>query len=70
MDVSTRFRLANDAIAARARAYDVASAPFLCECRDRRCFGVVPLTLEEFETTRAEARAVVIEGHAANDEVP
>jgi len=44
------FRLANDTIADRARRLDITGpVPFICECRDDRCFALVHVPIEEYE---------------------
>jgi hypothetical protein len=61
-----RFRLANEQID-RARielGFDGEAVPFLCECADRSCTDVLPLTPDEYAQARAEDdRFVVLPGH-------
>jgi hypothetical protein len=48
------FREANNRIADRAVELDWRGPlPLLCECDDRRCFTLVRVTLEEYESVRA-----------------
>jgi hypothetical protein len=59
------FRRANERIAEKGRElgwrYPI---PFLCECSERRCFGRVELTLEEYEQLRShQERYVTLPGH-------
>ena len=61
------FREANEKVAARARELEVDHPlPFLCECRDQRCFARISLTLEEYEQARSDLRRyLTIPGHEA-----
>jgi hypothetical protein len=59
------FREANERVAAKAGEFELAyPIPFLCECRDRRCFARISLTLEEYEQARSDPRRyLTIPGH-------
>jgi hypothetical protein len=59
------FREANERVAAKAGELKFAHPlPFLCECRDRHCFGRISLTLEEYEQVRSDPRRyLTIPGH-------
>lgn len=59
------FREANERVAAKAGELKFAHPlPFLCECRDRHCFGRISLTLEEYEQVRSDPRRhLMIPGH-------
>ena len=59
------FRSANDRIAEKGRELGWRiSVPFLCECSERRCFGRVELTLEEYELLRSHPqRYLTVPGH-------
>lgn len=60
------FRLANETLEAKAAEFGVGEerTPYLCECEDDRCMGVVRLTREEYEAVRAHPkRFVMIPGH-------
>jgi hypothetical protein len=62
------FREANERVAARARELEVDQPlPFLCECRDQRCFARISLTIEEYEQARSDPRRyLTIPGHEAS----
>jgi hypothetical protein len=66
------FREANERVAAKAGELEVAyPIPFLCECRDRRCFARISLTLEEYEQARSDPRRyLTIPGHDTSREKP
>ena len=50
------YRDANERIERAAVEYEVTGAvPFICECADPECRGVVLLTLREYEEIRASA---------------
>lgn len=56
------FRAANEAILGPARGRDPLT--FICECGDEMCFDVIELTLEEYESVRADGRCFAIaSGH-------
>jgi hypothetical protein len=65
--VENVFREANESVAAKARELKlVHPIPFLCECRDTRCFARISLTLEEYEQARSDPRRnLTITGHEA-----
>ena len=67
MRVEKVFREANEGVAAKARELKlVHPIPFLCECRDPRCFAHISLTLEEYEQARSDPRRnLTITGHEA-----
>jgi hypothetical protein len=57
-----RFRLANEQID-RARielGFDGEAVPFLCECADRSCTDVLPLTPDEYARARAKGDRYVL----------
>jgi hypothetical protein len=63
----TVFRDANELLEARREELSTISGrtPFLCECADPRCTGVIPLTLEEYRRVREQPNRFVLEpGHA------
>jgi hypothetical protein len=66
--VENVFREANEGVAAKARELELAHPiPFLCECRDRRCFAHISLTLGEYEQARSDPRRyLTITGHGAS----
>jgi hypothetical protein len=59
------FREANERIAEKARELEMEPPiPFLCECSDKRCFGRLHLTLEDYEEARSDPqRYLTISGH-------
>jgi hypothetical protein len=59
------FRIANDRIAEKGRELGWRfPVPFLCECSERRCFGRLELTLEEYEQVRSHPqRYLTLPGH-------
>ena len=59
------FRSANDRIAEKGRELGWRfPIPFLCECSERRCFGRIELTLEEYEQLRSHPqRYLTLPGH-------
>jgi hypothetical protein len=59
------FREANDRIADRAIELDWRGPfPILCECGDRRCFAILRVTLEEYESVRAQLEQYLVKpGH-------
>jgi hypothetical protein len=59
------FREANERIAEKARELQMQPPiPFLCECSDRRCFGRLHLTLEEYDEARSDPqRYLTISSH-------
>jgi hypothetical protein len=59
------FREANDRIADRAIDLDWRGLlPILCECGDRRCFAILRVTLEEYESVRAHLEQYLVKpGH-------
>jgi hypothetical protein len=61
------FREANERISAAAGSYGIETPiPFICECSDPSCSGIVRLRLEEYEEVRANSRHFVnIPGHEA-----
>lgn len=61
------YRDANERIERAAVEYEVTGAvPFICECADPECRGVVLLTLREYEEIRASAtRFFSLPGHEA-----
>ena len=65
MRVEDVFRDANERVAAKAGALEVAyPIPFLCECRDSHCFATISLTLEGYEQVRSSPRRyLTIPGH-------
>ena len=66
-----RFRLANEHID-RARVelgFDGDAVPFLCECPDRSCTDLLPLTPVEYAHARAgRDRFILLPGHVPEDE--
>jgi len=61
-----RFREANESIEAMADALDAdfSRIPFLCECADRTCTEIVPMSLEEYEEVRSDSRQFLnVPGH-------
>jgi hypothetical protein len=62
---NARYREANERIATAAGEYDVTGPiPFICECADRTCTGVVLLPLQDYERIRAEAtHFLTLPGH-------
>jgi hypothetical protein len=65
LKVEDVFRAANENIAAKARELRMEPPiPFLCECSDRRCFGRIALTIEEYDEARAgPQRYLTTTGH-------
>lgn len=65
------FRAANEKLeraVRRLRAKDEAT-PYLCECEDESCMGVVRLTREQYEAVRAHSkRFLVLPGHQEGNE--
>jgi hypothetical protein len=61
------FREANERISAAAGSYGVdMPIPFICECPDPRCSGIVRLRLEQYEEIRADPRHFLnLPGHEA-----
>jgi hypothetical protein len=61
------FREANERISAAAGSYGIETPiPFICECSDPTCSGIVRLTLGEYEEVRANSRHFMnIPGHEA-----
>jgi hypothetical protein len=61
------FRLANESIAELAESLDMdGRIPFLCECADRSCTDLLRLTLDEYESIRANpAYFAKVPGHEA-----
>jgi hypothetical protein len=61
------FRLANESIAELAESLDMdGRIPFLCECADRSCTELLRLTLDEYESIRANpAYFAKVPGHEA-----
>jgi len=59
------FRSANDRVAEKARELGWRfPVPFLCECSERRCFGRIELTREEYEQLRSHPeRFMTLPGH-------
>ncbi len=56
------FRAANEAILGPSRASD--SLTFICECGSETCLDGIRLTLEEYESVRADGRSFVLaSGH-------
>ena len=54
------FREANERIAEKARELQMQPPiPFLCKCGDKRCFGRLHFTLEDYEEARSEPVLVV-----------
>jgi hypothetical protein len=69
-----RFRDANDRLEAAVEDFVATEdgVPFLCECADDDCLGVVRLTLSEYDAIRSdEHRFFMLPGHAlaAGEEV-
>ena len=63
----TIFRAGNEALRRVAGSRNGA-VPFLCECRDERCFTRIPLTSAEYEEVRAHPRRfVVARGHEGDE---
>jgi hypothetical protein len=66
-----RFRLANDEID-RARIelrFEGGAVPFLCECPDRSCTEVLPLSPDEYARARAaENRFILLPTHVPDGE--
>jgi hypothetical protein len=69
MQVEEAFRSANERIAEKGRELGwMFPVPFLCECSERRCFGRVELTLEEYERVRSHPqRYLTLPGHEVVD---
>ena len=65
METEEIFRSANERIAEKGRELGWRfPVPFLCECSERRCFGRVELTLEEYEQLRSHPeRYLTLPGH-------
>ena len=65
MQAEDVFRSANDRIAEKGRELGWRfPIPFLCECSERRCFGRIELTLEEYEQLRSHPqRYLTLPGH-------
>ena len=61
------FREANERISAAAGSYGIETPiPFICECSDPSCSGIIRLSLEEYEEVRANSRHFAnIPGHEA-----
>jgi hypothetical protein len=61
------FRDANERIAEKAGELELEleqPIPFLCECSDRRCFGLLFLGRAEYEEARADPeRYLTLPGH-------
>jgi hypothetical protein len=66
-----RFALANEQID-RARVelgFDGGAVPFLCECPDRSCTEVLPLTPSEYARVRTgDDRFILLPGHVPEEE--
>jgi hypothetical protein len=51
------FREANERISAAAGSYGIETPiPFICECSDQRCSGIIRLGLDEYEEVRENSR--------------
>jgi hypothetical protein len=61
------FREANERISAAAGSYGIETPiPFICECSDPRCSGIIRLGLDEYEEVRANSRHFLnLPGHEA-----
>jgi hypothetical protein len=72
VQVEEVFRSANDRIAEKGRELGWRfPVPFLCECSERRCFGRVELTLEEYEQLRSHPeRYMTLPSHEVEGAVP
>jgi hypothetical protein len=56
METEDVFRNANDRIADMAAKLEWRDpVPFLCECSDERCFARLQITLEQYESLRAQS---------------
>jgi hypothetical protein len=56
METEDVFRNANDRIADMGAKLEWRDpVPFLCECSDKRCFARLQITLEEYESLRADS---------------
>jgi hypothetical protein len=60
-----RFRKANERLKSRLGELALFDrVPFVCECADGECLDVVEVTMAEYESVRARARAyLVAPGH-------
>jgi hypothetical protein len=61
----SRFRASNESIEMSAIDLGVADPiPFICECANRSCFGLVQMSVDRYEDVRAEPRRFfVLPGH-------
>jgi hypothetical protein len=65
--VPTIFRAANETIAGRPR--EGASRTFICECGNETCLDPIELTVDEYESVRADGRRfAVAPGHEDADD--
>lgn len=65
------FREANETMEQKADeiAGGHGATPYLCECDDRTCTEMIPLTREQYEAIRAGSRTfVLIPGHQSPDD--
>lgn len=65
------FRLLNERLEQKAGELEMSNeaTPYLCECENERCVGVILLRREEYESVRAHPkRFVVIHGHQEADD--
>lgn len=64
-EAQVSFRNANETIQASAdNSAILGSVPFVCECPDRDCMGLVPLSFDEYEAIRQHpTRFFNITGH-------
>jgi hypothetical protein len=65
METEDVFRNANDRIADMGAKLEWRDpVPFLCECSDKRCFARLQITLEEYESFRADSEQYLMKpGH-------
>jgi hypothetical protein len=65
------FRQANEKIDAKRRELGIEErTPYLCECEEESCTGLVRLTLDEYRHARSRPRRfLVMRGHQHRDSV-
>jgi hypothetical protein len=65
------FRRANEGLEEKAEelGFGDERTPYLCECEDERCTGVISLTREEYESVREHSkRFLMVPGHEEADD--
>ena len=61
------FRRANERIERAARNAQIEQVPFICECGETACIEIVRLSLDEYESVRADSRLFLnAVGHEVN----